>query len=547
MNANTRSSSVSNCQRLRYDRGTGGGGGRADRSTWKTAGFGGTGTVIVSYASPISVDSTNRARYFTGTSTSTVTVADNNLLDFGLDFTTEAWIHPTVTDCSGNHVFMGKENSFLFAICNNFISYALMGTNGSWQWNQTTMPVSVNTWAHFAFVRSGARLTIFKNGGAAAGGTELTTTTNVPSTIMSNSAFAFQVGARQSCAVECYTGYVDDVRLWSYARSASAVAQNFNKHVAADVLYFPFDESGGTLTANHSATTGSALNGTATATATVATGLTTPYSSSFSASNVSGFLPGYDYTNTSAPVFSISSNGAKGTATVSASTGAFSYVANAGAAGADTFTYAVTNANGSSTYTFTVNAPTQPMASSKTFTQSADVAATLNTATSLGYNNPSTAYTLGETVRATLSVTNGTVSLTLNGTALISGALGSSTFTIDGTQSQINAALNSATVTATSAIPTRVTLDIGMKPADQTISSRVYKYNSNGHFYTRITPSSNTYAVAQSNAAGMSLGGRPGYLATIQGSSENSTISGINGTNSWIGATDRPTQGTYRW
>ena len=140
-------------------------------------GYGGSGVVIISYTSPVAVDSTNRARLFGGTSASTVTVADNNLLDFGLDFTAEAWIHPTVTDCTGNHVFMGKENSFLFGVCNNFISYALMGSGGNWQWNQTTIAVSINTWAHFAFVRSGARLTIYKNGGVAAGGTELSTTT----------------------------------------------------------------------------------------------------------------------------------------------------------------------------------------------------------------------------------------------------------------------------------------------------------------------------------------------------------------------------------
>ncbi|MFZ4111685.1 MAG: YDG domain-containing protein, partial [Ilumatobacteraceae bacterium] len=528
--------------------GGGGGGGRADRSTWKTAGFGGSGAVIISYASPVAIDSTNRSMQFAGTSESRVTIPDNNLIDFGMDLTAEAWIYPTDTSCSGNKTFMGKENSYLFAVCNNFISFALRGISGiTWRWYQTTIPVSINTWAHFAFVRSAGRLTIFKNGGIAAGGSEYTTTTGVPTDAFFNSSEVFTVGGRPSCSTECFTGYVDDVRLWNYPRSSSAIAQNYNKRIASNVVYLPFDESVGTTVANYANSTGSTLNGTSAGT-TISSAFPTSVNSTYTASNVSGFLPGYDYYAGDAVTYSVTSNGTKGTATVSVSTGAFSYVANEGATGSDTFTYGVNGVNGTSTFTYTVSAPSQPMGSSKTFRQANDVAATLNTATSLGYNNPSTAYTLGETVRATLSVTNGTVNLTLNGTALISGALGSSTFTIDGTQSQINSALNSATVTATSAIPTRVTLDIGMKPADQTISSRTYTYNSNGHFYTRIAGSATSWTSSDTAAKAMSLGGRPGYLATIQSSGENSTAAAVNGANnSWIGTTDTDVDGTFRW
>ena len=527
---------------------TGGGGGGGGYSGSNTeGGAGGSGVVLIVYRLPVSVSAINRSMQFAGTAASKVTIPDNNLIDLNMDLTAEAWIYPTVTDCTGNHVFMGKENSYLFAVCNNFISFAFRGISGAtWAWYQTTIPVSINTWAHFAFVRSAGRLTIYKNGGTAAGGSEYTTTTGVPTDAFFNSSDVFTVGGRPSCSAECFAGYVDDVRLWNYSRSASAIAQNYNKRIASNVVYFPFDESAGTTVANHASSTGSALNGTSAST-TISTSIP-PVTNTFSAANVYGFLPGYDYHAGGAVTFSITSNGAKGTATASASTGAFSYVANEGATGNDTFTYGVTGVNGTSTFTYTVSAPSQPMASSKTFKQASDVTATLNTATSLGYNNPSTAFTAGETVRATLSVTNGTVNLTQGSTSVAAGTLGTASFSIDGTQSQINTALNTATVTATSAIPTRVTLDIGMKPADQTISSRTYTYNSNGHFYTRITPSANGYAVAQSNAAGMTLGGRTGYLATIQHSGENTTITSINGSNnSYVGGSDRDLQGTYRW
>ncbi len=524
----------------------GGGGGGRGAVTWTNAGFGGSGVVIVSYGSTVAVGSTDNSRLFNGTSTSNVTVNDNNLIDLGLDFTAEAWIYPTATACDAHKVFIGKENSFLFAMCNNSISYAIMGTGGTWNWTTTSMSVSLNSWQHFAFVRSGGRLTIYKNGGTAAGGTEVTSTSLVPTTVLNNSSNNLMLGVREGSSVQSYTGYMDDFRLWSYARTASAIALNYDKHIAGDLIYFPFDESGGPVVYNHAPAIASTLNGTATSTATIQAAWPTS-TMTYVAGNVYGVLPGYDFQTGGAVTFAIAQNGTKGTATVSASTGAFSYVANPGATGNDSFTYSVTGANGSATYSFTVNAPTQPMTSAKTFRQTADITATLNTASSLGYNNPATAYTLGETIRATVSATNGVINLTQGSTTIAAGAQNSSTITIDGSQSAVNAALNSATVTATSPIPTRVTLDISMKPGDQVVNGRTYTWNSNGHYYTRIIPANNGYVAAQSDAQSMSLGGRPGYLATIQHSGENATVSGINGTNSWLGGSDRDLQGTYRW
>jgi hypothetical protein len=75
------------------------------------------------------VSSPDNSRLFTGASTSNVTVNDNNLLDLGLDFTAEVWIHPTATACDQNKTFIGKEYSFLFAMCNTAISYAIRGTS----------------------------------------------------------------------------------------------------------------------------------------------------------------------------------------------------------------------------------------------------------------------------------------------------------------------------------------------------------------------------------------------------------------------------------
>ena len=64
-------------------------------------------------------------------------------------------------------------------------------------------------------------------------------------------------------------------------------------------------------------------------------------------------------------------------------------------------------------------------------------------------------------------------------------------------------------------------------------------YNSfNGHYY-RHYPTTTTWANAKTNAESQSYFGMLGYLATITSQAENSFISKIVGSNSWIGCTDR--------
>jgi outer membrane protein OmpA-like peptidoglycan-associated protein len=522
--------------------GTGsGGGGGAGNGSYFTAGFGGSGVVIVSYASPVAVDSTNRSRQFAGTAASKITVPDNNALDVSKDYTIEAWVF--ATSSTGAFTFINKEGAYILWLEGGTIKSWVSG-GGTGDAGGSGFNFVNNAWNHVAVVKSGTRVSMYRNGGVIAGGQDWTGTGYAANAVTNTSVL--EIGGRSVIPGQAFPGYLDDVRIWSYARSASAIAQNYNKRVASDVLYFPFDESVGTNVANYANSTGSALNGTSVSTTIAAAWPSV--TSTYNASNISGFLPGYDYHAGSPVTFAISQNGAKGTATVSASTGAFSYEANPGATGNDTFTYSVTGANGTATHTYTVTAPSQPMASARSFRQASDVVVALNSATSLGYNNPSTVYTLGETVRATVSVTNGVVNLTQGSTTIAAGAQNSAFITIDGSQSQINTALNSATVTATSPIPTRATLDLSMKPGDQVIGGNTYTWNSNGHYYTRITPSGTPYATADSNAKGMTLGGRPGYLATIQHSGENTTITGINGSNnSYVGGSDRDLQGTYRW
>jgi uncharacterized protein (TIGR02145 family) len=68
------------------------------------------------------------------------------------------------------------------------------------------------------------------------------------------------------------------------------------------------------------------------------------------------------------------------------------------------------------------------------------------------------------------------------------------------------------------------------------VGSKYYN-NLNGHFY-ELSPTSTYWKAGFTNAAAQSYFGRLGYMATLTSQAENSFVSKILGTDSWIGASD---------
>ena len=71
-------------------------------------------------------------------------------------------------------------------------------------------------------------------------------------------------------------------------------------------------------------------------------------------------------------------------------------------------------------------------------------------------------------------------------------------------------------------------------------------FDGNGHFY-EVVATTLLWEEAKNAAAAKSLVGLPGYLATITSQEENDFILNLISERAWIGASDRATEGDWRW
>lgn len=80
-----------------------------------------------------------------------------------------------------------------------------------------------------------------------------------------------------------------------------------------------------------------------------------------------------------------------------------------------------------------------------------------------------------------------------------------------------------------------------------TIGNALYNEN-NGHFYELINNGSNIHwTTAKNNAAARTFYGLQGYLVTVTSSQENTFLSQKISSNTWMGASDAASEGTWRW
>jgi hypothetical protein len=164
--------------------------------------------------------------YFDG-SGDYLTVPSTPNLGFGSgDFTVEGWVYLTVdiANASGGYLtdFRGGSTSN-FAL--GFIGsggvtkmYAYIGATGADTTGSAT--VTLNTWNHVAFVRSGSTVTLYLNG----------TSNGTLSASYSQGATNVTIGSRYTGATEYITGYIDDLRI---TKGVARYTSNFTAPTAA--------------------------------------------------------------------------------------------------------------------------------------------------------------------------------------------------------------------------------------------------------------------------------------------------------------------------
>ena len=199
-----------------------------------------------------------------------VSVLDNTSLQITDNLTLEAWVYPTG---SANLAIIDKGNyNYLFEIFPNG-NPGLGLYNASWGWIYSAGAVPTNTWSHVALVfQTGTNGVKFYLNGS------LLSQHTAPGSLMSNTGeFAIGKQAPGNCDCNFFQGLVDEVRVWSVARTTQQIRESMHRTLAGTetglVSYWQFNEGSGTIAAdsiggNH----GTLVNGPAWATSTIPAG-----------------------------------------------------------------------------------------------------------------------------------------------------------------------------------------------------------------------------------------------------------------------------------
>jgi len=210
----------------------------------------------------------NNALHFDGTN-DYVSCANTN----PTQFTVEAWVYPTalgkdqaiisalyVPSNKGMELHIGNDNKPIITISSNFTFIDVKGSTA----------LTANTWTHLAATYNGTTVKLYING------------IEANSVAASNYKYIsgdVHLGKRYMDANYNYTGRIDEVRIWSTARTQNEIAAAMNTSLTgaeANLLdYFNFNQgtAGGTNTgittltdatigANHGTLNGFALTGT---------------------------------------------------------------------------------------------------------------------------------------------------------------------------------------------------------------------------------------------------------------------------------------------
>ena len=193
-----------------------------------------------------------------------VNIPDQNSLDLSTNFSIEGWVYPTGPGSQPTEggIIVNKEASYEIArFADGTLQYAL-SANGTgsdwWGWINTGLVLPLNTWSHFAFIKTGAAVTIYLNGAATY------SSVGNPVTLVANT-LPLRIGNR-STGSAFFNGAVDEFRIWNTTKTLAEIKANmFNRNLSNTatglVGYYRMNENTGTTTANSSTNT-SGIDGT---------------------------------------------------------------------------------------------------------------------------------------------------------------------------------------------------------------------------------------------------------------------------------------------
>lgn len=156
------------------------------------------------------------------------------------NLTMEAWIYPTGPgiDTPWGGMIINKEGEYeLFRTNDGTIRWAITNTSPGWLWQSTQFKSLENQWLHIAVVYDGTEIKSYFNGVLFH-----TQAGNGPIGDFYNNYNDFWIGGRQANSKQKFQGFVDEVRIWNRARSASEILSTFNDTLSA--VYYSTSDSG---------------------------------------------------------------------------------------------------------------------------------------------------------------------------------------------------------------------------------------------------------------------------------------------------------------
>ena len=180
---------------------------------------------------------------------------DNASFDITGNLTIEAWIKPnSLTDSwvvSKWADSVGGGGSYEFGINGTGIKCAV--SDGSNFDNEAvTATLYAGSWNHIAMTYSTAGTVKFYLNGIQAGSDQTTTSTSI-----NNSPTKFRIGGNTNSSgdgANFFDGLIDDVRVWNTVRTATEIAENYNKQLVGNesglVAYYQLNNSLNDTTAN---------------------------------------------------------------------------------------------------------------------------------------------------------------------------------------------------------------------------------------------------------------------------------------------------------
>jgi len=177
--------------------------------------------------------------------------AEQQKLNLGV-FTVEAWVNPDALAANSVIVKKASGTATAYSLTVDAAGNVIFRVNNQTLTSVPAAAIAAGAWSHIAATCDGASLTLTVTKADPAQPAVADATVSYTKSAALTTTLAVGDGALSIAgAGSAYVGLIDEVRIWSTARSADQLAANRRATLAGDeaglAAYYPFDDAGTTV------------------------------------------------------------------------------------------------------------------------------------------------------------------------------------------------------------------------------------------------------------------------------------------------------------